>query len=179
MQQERLKALCPRCGQFGFVSQRWVTSSYYPKFGSVAVFMKEGREARLAKDPNNPALLASLELSRSRVVGNKFRGRSKKHLIVVGQDEDGDNEGNEDDKKTLYKVTYGKYAPFYIGHYDKEKYKEQMDKYRQGMIKSRPNGRRWCKLPACFYKYRIVDSPDGKYMKFVKLSPRSITKIFM
>jgi len=33
-----------------------------------------------------------------------------------------------------------------IGHYDKEKYQEQMDKYKKDDIKTRPNGRRWCHL---------------------------------
>jgi hypothetical protein len=34
----------------------------------------------------------------------------------------------------------------YIGHYDAEKYKKAMEKYRSGELKSRPNGRRWCKV---------------------------------
>lgn len=169
MQQEPLKVLCSRCGQFGFVSQRWITSSYYPKFVSLPIITIEDYEARLAKDPENLVLRVALESLRSRVTGNKYRGRSKKHLI----DKEIDNKPSSQDiadKKSLYKVNYGKYAPFYIGHYDKEKYKEQMDRYRQGIIKSRPNGRRWCKLPTCFYKYRIVDSPNEKYMKFVTLN---------
>jgi hypothetical protein len=42
-----------------------------------------------------------------------------------------------------------RYAPFwhlYIGHYDAEKYKKAMEKYKMGRLKSRPNGRRWCKV---------------------------------
>jgi hypothetical protein len=34
----------------------------------------------------------------------------------------------------------------YIGHYDEEKYKKAMEKYRSRRLKSRPNGRRWCKV---------------------------------
>lgn len=34
----------------------------------------------------------------------------------------------------------------YVGHYDEEKYKKAMEKYRNGKLKSRPNGRRWCKV---------------------------------
>jgi hypothetical protein len=33
-----------------------------------------------------------------------------------------------------------------MGHYDKDAYKKQMVNYRNGMRKSRPNGRRWCKV---------------------------------
>jgi hypothetical protein len=34
----------------------------------------------------------------------------------------------------------------YIGHYDEEKYKKAMEKYRSGSLKSRPNGRLWHKV---------------------------------
>lgn len=34
----------------------------------------------------------------------------------------------------------------YIGHYDEEKYKKAMEKYRSGRLKSRPNGRLWHKV---------------------------------
>jgi hypothetical protein len=42
-----------------------------------------------------------------------------------------------------------RYAPvwhLYVGHYDAEKYKKGMDDYKMGKLKSRPNGRRWCKV---------------------------------
>jgi hypothetical protein len=110
--------------------------------------MIENYEAELAKDPDNLKVRTALESLRNRVTGNKYRGRSKKHLI----DKTPSSQYSAD-KKSLYKVIYGKYAPFYIGHYDKGKYKEQMNRYRQGIIKSRSNGRRWCRLPTYFYKY--------------------------
>jgi hypothetical protein len=75
------------------------------------------------------------------VRGSVYRGRSRKHLSQYNEAED-----DTADKKSLKIVTYGKYFCFYVGHYDKEKYKEQMDKYHQDAIKSRPNGRRRCKL---------------------------------
>ncbi|MDQ3853731.1 MAG: hypothetical protein M3299_12955 [Thermoproteota archaeon] len=43
-------------------------------------------------------------------------------------------------------VTYRPIWHLYIGHYDAEKYKEAMEKYKTGKIKSRPNGRRWHKV---------------------------------
>jgi hypothetical protein len=128
------------------------------------------REEQLKKDPNNLALRASLESFKSRVVGNKFRGKSTKLLIRQ------DNETETLDKRSLYKATYGKYK---VGHYDKEKYKEQMNRYRRGIIKSRPNGRRWCKLSRYFNQYRIVDDPSGKYIEFKRSSyPRPAKKIY-
>ena len=35
---------------------------------------------------------------------------------------------------------------YYIGHYDSKKYHEKMKQYKEGKIKSRPNGRTWCLL---------------------------------
>jgi hypothetical protein len=43
-------------------------------------------------------------------------------------------------------VTYRPSVHPYIGHYDEEKYKKAMEKYKNGRLKSRPNGRRWCKV---------------------------------
>jgi hypothetical protein len=43
-------------------------------------------------------------------------------------------------------VTYGPFWHLYIGHYDAEKYKKAMVKYKMGDLKSRPNGRRWHKV---------------------------------
>jgi hypothetical protein len=45
-----------------------------------------------------------------------------------------------------WRVTYGPFWHFYIGHYDAERYKKGMDDYKKGKLKSRPNGRRWCKI---------------------------------
>jgi hypothetical protein len=43
-------------------------------------------------------------------------------------------------------VTYRPVVHPYIGHYDEDKYKKAMEKYKNGRLKSRPNGRRWCKV---------------------------------
>ena len=43
-------------------------------------------------------------------------------------------------------VTYRPVVYPYIGHYDEEKYKKAMEKYRSGRLKSRPNGRQWHKV---------------------------------
>jgi len=43
-------------------------------------------------------------------------------------------------------VTYRPSIHPYIGYYDEEKYKKAMEKYKNGRLKSRPNGRKWCKV---------------------------------
>ena len=45
-----------------------------------------------------------------------------------------------------WRVTYGPFYHLYIGHYDAEKYKKAMEKYKSGRLRSRPNGRRWHKV---------------------------------
>jgi hypothetical protein len=93
------KALCPKCRQFGFITKRWVTSSYFPMFDSISIMMIENREAELIKDPNNFALKASLESFKRKVVGKVFRGEPRKHLSGYNDSE------NILDKKSLYRVT--------------------------------------------------------------------------
>jgi hypothetical protein len=49
----------------------------------------------------------------------------------------------------LVKRYLRRYAPvwhLYVGHYDAEKYKKTMEKYKMGKLKSRPNGRLWHKV---------------------------------
>jgi hypothetical protein len=49
----------------------------------------------------------------------------------------------------LAQRNFRRYAPLwhlYIGHYDAEKYKKAMEKYKIGVLKSRPNGRLWHKV---------------------------------
>lgn len=113
--------LCPVCGEYGFLTKRWVKSSYYPKYASEYIIC--------------PGL-------REQVTGSKYRGQPLKHLFLKHLD--GVVE-EEQDKEQIYKITpHSRYYHYYIGHYDKEKCNEQMIKYREHKIKSRPNGRKWC-----------------------------------
>jgi hypothetical protein len=52
-----------------------------------------------------------------------------------------------------------------------------MMKYHEGKLKSRPNGRKWCEIPASISKFRVIDHPDGRYIEFVKPDPQ--TKSFI
>jgi hypothetical protein len=45
-----------------------------------------------------------------------------------------------------------------------------MKKYRAHEIKSRPNGRKWCKIPRYLNQYQIVNDHNGKYIRFIRSS---------
>jgi hypothetical protein len=63
---------------------------------------------------------------------------------IVKAKADGANEVTKSVKR--WYVTYRPSIHPYIGHYDQEKYKKAMKKYKRGELKLRPNGRKWCKV---------------------------------
>jgi hypothetical protein len=121
--------------------------------------MLEEEEKKLSNDPSSEWHKSRVDYFKDRVRGTIYRGRSKSEYIA--------------DKKSLIRVTYARYLCHYIGHYDKEKYKEQMMKYHEGKLKSRPNGRKWCEIPASISECRVIDHPDGRYKEFVKPDPQT------
>jgi hypothetical protein len=123
--------LCPRCGKEGFLTVRWVRSSYYPKVASIYVMEVKALEKRLRSDPNNEDLQSRYNSCREHVRGYKYRRMEEINTL---------------DKQSIYRVSSSKRWYTYMGHYDKDVYKKQMANYRNGMRKSRPNGRTWCKL---------------------------------
>jgi hypothetical protein len=88
-------------------------------------------EKRLCSDPNNEDLQSRYNSLRERVRGYKYRRMEDINTL---------------DKQSIYRVSGPKRWYTYMGHYDKDAYKKQMVNYRNGMRKSRPNGRRWCKV---------------------------------
>jgi hypothetical protein len=58
--------------------------------------------------------------------------------------------GSGEEKRTRKRGrSLRRYAPswhLYIGHYDSEKYRYAMERYKRGMLKSHPNGRVWHKV---------------------------------
>lgn len=57
--------------------------------------------------------------------------------------------GKGQEATTARRRNFRRYAPIwqlYVGHYDSQKYREAMKKYRIGRLKSRPNGRSWHKV---------------------------------
>lgn len=49
-------------------------------------------------------------------------------------------------RKRIIRVLGEKIWRFYFAHYDSKKYQEQMKKFKEGKLKSRPNGRKYCLL---------------------------------
>jgi hypothetical protein len=138
--QQRRRILCPRCGKYGFVSQRWVESTYYPQFESIAVGMKQFWSERYTKNPGDKKAKATYKVWSLKVKGNRYRGE---HLTGLT---DSLNVPHDFDKRSCYRVTYGRYLQYYVAHYDPMKYQNQMEDYKAGRRRSRPNGRRECKL---------------------------------
>jgi hypothetical protein len=140
------KIKCPSCGKEGFLTRRWVESQYYPQFVSFDVDEFEYLKEKVRKQPDNILLRESLRKLEKKVKGNKYRGENKKFLIKPEESE------SIKDKKDYYRVTYRRYYYYYICHYDKEKYNKNMERYKKGELKSRPNGRISHKLRESDYK---------------------------
>jgi len=131
---------CPKCGKRGFLHRRWVKSSYYPKYESEICERLQMAEATVAERPENEKLSTYIRSVRKKVKGFRYRKGVK---------------GQDIDKNSVYRVSSDKYWHYYIGHYDSKKFMEQMNDYRNGKRKSRPNGRKWCKVPMSKY-YLLV-----------------------
>lgn len=108
-------------------------------------------EKSLAKNPDNKYYQARLRDLREKVRGDRYRGRR----------------AIEFDKESVYRVSSEKYWHYYIGHYDSKKYQEQLKDYKSGKRKSRPNGRRWCKLPNGFRIIKRKTLSDSKRNRWV------------
>ena len=121
--------LCPKCGEYGFLAKRWVQSSYYPKHASTSCMRLEEEIAKLEKNPNDTTQRKYVEYFRTLVTGSRYRGEEANKLF---------------DRTACYRVFTRKYFKYYVGHYDKERYKEHMKQFQEKKIKSKPNGRRWC-----------------------------------
>ena len=134
MRKEKNSVICPSCGKKGFLTKRWVESQYYPQFGSLDVDMLKDLKERVKKYPDNIQLQTRLKRLEKKVKGNKYLGEKKKFLINPEYE-------NIDDNKDWYRVTYKRYFYYYICHYDKESYAKNMERYRKGELRSRPNGR--------------------------------------
>ena len=148
MASTKRKKICPECGEPGFLTIRWVRSSRYPKHASLDCMLVEEAENHLAKSPDNEYYQARLRWLRETVRGHRYRDREVKEFI---------------DKQFVYRVSSKKYFHYYVGHYDPKKYQEQMINYGNGKRKSRPNGRKWCKLR--YSSYREVYQNGRKYIK--------------
>ena len=62
-----------------------------------------------------------------------------------------------------------RYAPtwhLYIGHYDSDKYQRAMERYKNGRLKSRPNGRIWHKVRYKQVKGQLQSDLEILMMKY-------------
>jgi hypothetical protein len=128
--------ICPTCGKRGFSSRKWVRSSYFPSYKSESCNELESVKKRLAQDPQNKYLVTRVESLQERITGTKYNKSIKRENL---------------DKRIHYRVRSVKYFHYYVGHYDPEVYKKQMVDYRNHKRQSRPNGRKWFKVPLSSY----------------------------
>lgn len=112
-------------------------------YASVGCIRLEEAESNISRDPNNVLEKGSVLSLRRRISGDHYRGHSEYHLVGRNRKEDKEYF----DKKTSYRVSSGVYFYDYIGHYSPDKYQEQMERFKSGKRKSRPNGRIWHKVP--------------------------------
>lgn len=54
----------------------------------------------------------------------------------------------------IFQVLGPKNRYYYVAHYDSKKYRQEMKKYKEGKIKSRPNGNKRCNLQSKVYHIR-------------------------
>src|SRR5215211_4032195 len=114
MAKKRGDFLCPLCGEYGFLAKRWVRSNYYPKYASTSCIRLEEEMAKLEKNSNDPAQKKYVEYFRTLVTGSRYRGEEANKLF---------------DRTACYRVFTQKYDKYYVGHYDKERYKEHMKQF--------------------------------------------------
>jgi hypothetical protein len=125
------RVLCPKCDKYGFWTTRKAGKKYYPKYATAVVntlFLYQNAIKMHPDDPYYQSFKSSIRHIRKTFKGSRYRGDEKKELF---------------DRKACYHQLY-RYEYRYIGHYDPEKYKQQMKDFKSGKRKSRPNGRKWC-----------------------------------
>jgi hypothetical protein len=130
------KRICPKCGKRGFLVVRWVRASYYPRYSSIDILEVEQKREELAKDPENKEIQSWLNQFGNGFSGNRYWGHVRPTPLGL----------SEMRKQNFYRVITRKYYCYYFGHYDAEKQRQQMINYRSGKRRSRPNGRKWCKV---------------------------------
>lgn len=130
--------ICPKCGESEFLTRRWVRNSYYPKLEALEISVYETKLEQLKRNPSDSYAQRVVNIRKSFIRGKRYRGKSTKHLIQETED--------NFDKEECYRVHTDRYYYFYIGHYDKDLYQKQKEDYELKKRKSKPTGRKWCKL---------------------------------
>ncbi|MPZ07040.1 MAG: hypothetical protein GEU26_11610 [Nitrososphaeraceae archaeon] len=135
--------VCPRCKKPGFLSQRKVYAYYVPKQYSEICESYENALTILKRNPDRKEdiILVGYPEKPSTI----RRIKLKDHVKDMQKAISGTRYANEGYGNTPYRIRKT-YFHSYIGHYDREKYKKQKERYKAGTISYRPNGRRWCKM---------------------------------
>lgn len=145
---KRPSIICPKCNKKGFLTKRWVRGSNY------FVLYATAHEFSYTPDTEQKYIRVY------EYTGNNFNYNDYFHryeyacidkktgerLVCHIQVDEGSNTRIR--KRVIEVLRPRKMTYYYIGHYDSNKYKEQMQKYKDGKIKSKPNGRRWCSVKA-------------------------------
>lgn len=146
---DKPKIICTKCSRDGFLTERWVRSSYRPKYFSELCESLHYFEILLSVSPSKKdeeiQVGTSLRLTKDMIPIEMKLGD---YVATARVRISGSRYSQEINDRDAYRVrSKKKYHHYYIGHYDPAKYLKEMTAYRKGERKSRPNGRVWCKLP--------------------------------
>lgn len=163
MRNDWLLVICPKCEQNGFLSRRWTRGSYFPQVASNGTMAFESYYRLLdAGREISPYLRQRVEAIKGRVKVFEYTGRcsidSKNNSVYEYASTSGPGKlgqrryvklpsgSGTNVRKRIFQVLRRPEIRYYVGHYDSKKYHEKMKQYKEGKIKSRPNGRTWCLL---------------------------------
>ena len=131
------RILCPKCKNPGFLTKRYVYSSYRPRRYSKIV---ESHIDYTNAAKKNPAILDSYVQT-----GNTLT-KLGHCMRLMNQRITGNEYFNGENTTSSYMLRTRKHFHWYVGHYIRKSYEIQMERFKRGELKSRPNGRRWCKM---------------------------------
>lgn len=150
----RLLVNCPKCRKPGFLTRRWVRTSYFPEFSNSPYIVEGYLEALDSKSKmtSHFARMGKIHLEKVRIYEFKrayLENGVTKYEYICTHDPSGNRVGhsrilNKKGKKRIFQVLGPKIIRYYIGHYDSKKYQQNLKKYKNRELKSRPNGRVWC-----------------------------------
>ena len=137
--------ICPRCNKAGTLTLKKVRGTHY---GYVTII--PGGEVVSIHEASYRKRAEQLGLVVERKVYNPRVGKTQENMII---------------EKRL-KQTYGPWTHPYVRHYDSEKYKMSMKRYRNGELRARPNGVRWCHIRTLPREGEVVSEYDLLRQKY-------------
>jgi hypothetical protein len=152
------KYVCPKCGRKGTLTRRWVRSSYRPKSFSWLCDSLDRAKTQLKAGPNLKNKVIQLVDQKSLTSSNEIPRLMKlgEYVDKMREQISGSKYSLDKKDREAYVIRSKKKYYYYIGHYDSDVYQKQMISYKNGKRKSRPNGRRWCKLPTGIHPHLVA-----------------------